>query len=111
VQTFEQIFLEATDSALTSLGESARISIYYHLEKTFKLPKRDIPCHLQDFEDGLERIFGVGAKYIEILIMKQLFRKVGHNLELSDNKELEFRNYVSAAEKTFRQKETKHRKI
>ncbi len=104
-QTFEQIFLEATDGALSSLGESARQSIYYHLEKTFRLPKEDIPDHLDDFKKGLEKIFGVGARYIEILIMKQLFLKVGQHLELGDEKDLEFKSYIVAAKKTFNRNE------
>jgi len=108
-QSFEQVFLEATDSALASLGESARQSIYYHLEKSFRLPKGDIPDHLEDFEDGLEKIFGAGARYIEILIMKQLFQKVGHRLKMIDGKQLEFKNYVVAAEKTFNRKNARRR--
>ncbi len=109
-QTFEQIFLEATDSALASLGESARQSIYYHLERTFRLPKQDIPAHLDDFENGLEKIFGAGARYIEVLIMKQLFLRVGKHLELDDEKDLEFKGYVAAAKKTFNRNELRLRR-
>lgn len=106
-KTFEQILLEATDSALASLGESARQSIYYHLEKTFNLPKQDIPRHPKDFENGLEKIFGAGAKYIEILIMKQLFQKVGHRLKLNEETELEFTDYVTAVKKNLKRKNDK----
>ncbi len=102
---FEKILLESVDDALASLGESARQAIYFHLEKKFKVEKREIPRHLDNFEKGLEKIFGPGAKFIEILIMKKLHEKVGQPLEWNENKELVFVEYVAAAKRTFLKKE------
>ena len=108
-KAFEKLLTEAVDEALTSLGESAKQSIYFHLENKFKIAKKDIPYRLEDFADGLEKIFGLGAHFIEILIMKNLFEKIGQPLEWNQNKELEFVEYVVAAKKSFlkREKEAK----
>jgi len=100
-RAFEELLLEAIDDALSSLGESAKQSIYFHLEKRFKIAKEDIPRQLEDFEDGLEKIFGLGAHFIEILIMKSLFEKIGQPLEWNEDKELVFTDYVAAAKQSY----------
>lgn len=100
-KSFEEIFLEAVDESLASLGDSARQAIYFHLKDKFKIAKNDIPNRLQEFTDGLEKIFGLGARFLEILIMKKLYEKIGQPLEWSEEKELVFVEYVTAAKKSF----------
>lgn len=98
---------EAVDEALTSLGESAKQAIYFHLENKFEIAKKDIPYRLEDFAEGLEKIFGLGAHFIEILIMKNMFEKIGQPLEWNQNKELVFVEYVGAAKQSFLKRERK----
>jgi hypothetical protein len=105
-KTFDQILLESVDDALASLGDSAKQAIYFHLQNRFKVEKRDIPKNLRSFETGLEKIFGVGAKFIEIIIMKKLHEKVGQPLKLDESKELAFTEYVTAAKQAFIRKVT-----
>jgi len=105
---FDKLLLEAIDDALASLGESARQAIYFHLENKFKIAKSDIPYRLKDFADGLEKIFGLGARFIEILVMKNLYGKTGQPLEWNESKELLFVEYVAAAKQSFsKRKEAK----
>lgn len=108
-KAFEKLLTEAVDEALTSLGESAKQAIYFHLENKFKIAKKDIPYRLEDFADGLEKIFGLGAHFIEILIMKSLFEEIGQPLKWNQSKELVFVEYVAAAKQSFlkREKEAK----
>jgi hypothetical protein len=73
---FEVILMEAIDEALLTLGESIKTAIYFHLEYNLVIPKQDIPFRVDDFSDALERIFGIAAKQLEILIMKKLHQKV-----------------------------------
>lgn len=42
-KTFEQVLLESVDEAISILGESVRASIYFHLEKEFRIARQDIP--------------------------------------------------------------------
>jgi hypothetical protein len=74
---FEQVLLEAITEALSSMGASVERSVYFHLEQKFKIKRQEIPYRLDDFSDSLERIFGLGARHLEILIMKNLHAKVG----------------------------------
>ncbi len=104
-KAFERLLIEAIDDAFSSLGNSVRQSIYFHLETKFKIPKSEIPTHVQDFEAGLEKIFGSGSKFLEILIMKKLYEKTGKPLEWDESKKLVFVDYVKAARQSFSKKE------
>jgi hypothetical protein len=75
-QEFNEVLLQAIDEALVALGEKTKAALYFHLKQTFALSKKDIPNHVSDFTDALEKIFGHGAEQIELLIMKSLNKKV-----------------------------------
>ena len=100
-RTFQELLLQAIDESLASLGESVKQAIYFHLEKKFKIAKQDIPDHLEAFNGGLEKIFGIGAKYIEILIMKRLYETVGQPFDWHGNEEFAFVDYVNASKESF----------
>jgi len=97
--------LGAVDEGLSSLGDSAKHAIYFHLKNTFNINRRDIPFKIEEFADALEKIFGLGAKPIEILIMKRLYEKVGGVVEYPEHASLVFTEYVAAARQSFLKKE------
>jgi len=99
-KAFDELLLSAIDEALSSLGESAKQSIYFHIE-TSNVTRNKISENLQGFQGGLERIFGVGARFIEILIMKNLYAKIGQPLIVEKSDQLEFIEYVNAAKQSF----------
>ena len=95
--SFEKLLLEAVDEGLSSLGDSSKQAIYFHLEKTFKVSKKDIPNKIDEFANAIENIFGFGAKFLEIQIMRSLYEKVGHAFTyFPEQEELLFAEYVSA---------------
>ncbi len=94
---FNRLLLSSIDEALLTLGESARQSTYFHIEQTFEVSREEIPEKLEGFQVALEKIFGIGARYIEILIMKYLYAKVGCSFEMKNSDQLEFVRYVKAA--------------
>jgi len=98
--SFEKLLLEAIDEGLSSLGETCKQAIYFHLEKKFKLTKQDIPFRIEDFTEAMENIFGVGAKVLEIRIMKNLFKNMGYPFPYfrpRAQKYLEFTKYIESA--------------
>jgi len=103
-RSFEKLLLETVDEGLSSLGDSAKHAIYFHLENTFNISKRDIPSKIEEFADALEKIFGLGAKPIEILIMQRLYEKVGGVVQYPEQKGLVFAEYVAAARQSFLKK-------
>jgi len=94
---FSRIVLAAIEEGLSSLGNSPREAIFYHLEASFQLKKEDIPLNLTEFKQALEKIFGPGAPYIEKLIIRQLCQKLGLNFEEDENVNLPI--YVDDAKK------------
>jgi predicted RND superfamily exporter protein len=107
-KAFDELLLIAVDEALSSLGESAKQSIYFHIE-TSNVTRNKIPENLQEFQGGLEKIFGVGARFIEILIMKNLYAKIGQPLIMEKSEQLEFIEYVNAAKQGFLKNITKQK--
>ena len=100
---FDKLLLNAIDEALNSLGESVKQSIYFHIENKFSVTRNEIPRNLQGFQVGLEKIFGTGARFIEILIMKNLHSKIGRPL-IMESEQLEFVEYVDVAKEGFLKK-------
>lgn len=98
---FNTLLLSSIDESLASLGESAKQSIYFHIENKFNISRKEIPEKLEEFQTGLEKIFGVGARSIEILIMKNLYAKIGALLKMKKDGQLEFIEYVTAAKRSY----------
>lgn len=97
---FEKILLEAVDEQLTSLGESSKQALYFHLERGFNIKRHEIPAKTEAFVSAMEKIFGQGANYLEILIMKRLHEKIGYNVKIRSSN-LTFIEYVEAAKQSY----------
>ena len=78
---FSEILLAAVEESLSSLGDSPKQAILFHLETSFKITKEHIPENITEFAKALEKIFGPGALYLEKLIVKRLYEKLGLELE------------------------------
>jgi len=98
---FNKLLLSAIDEALNSLGKSVRQSVYFHIENKFSINRNEIPENLQEFQEGLETIFGTGTRFIEILIMKNLHSEIGHPLAMEKNEQLEFMEYVNESKQSY----------
>ena len=94
---FEETLLEAIDEGLSSLGESPKQALYSHLKETLNMNRKDIPHRIDEFTDAIEKIFGAGAKILEIQIMKCLFKKIDYNFKhYPKQKSLTFTEYITA---------------
>ena len=108
--SFEKFLLEVIEEGLSSLGDSSKQALYFHLEKTFNIKREDIPYKVEEFADALEKIFGAGAKVLQIMIMKQLYKEVRGVIKY-DQKDLVFAEYVAAIKQSFMKKEQGTRSI
>jgi hypothetical protein len=94
----EELVLEAIDESLSSIGQNCKNFIYFHLESEYNLNKGEIPFRIKDFSEAIEKIFGVGAKILEIQILKILFKKMGYiNPQFYSHENLELTQYIEAA--------------
>ena len=89
-----KIILTAVEDGLASLGATPKQAIIFHLENTFDIRKEQIPENLTEFAKALEKIFGPGASYLERLIVKSLYEKLG--LETENLENLDFLNSVES---------------
>jgi hypothetical protein len=101
---FDRILFEAVDEGLSSLGDSSKQAIYFHLEKGFNIKKREIPERIGDFDSAIQRIFGLGANFLEILIMKRLYEKVDETFEWHEPDNFAFSEYVEEARRVFQKR-------
>ena len=85
---FNRILLAAVEEGLSSLGDSPKQAIFFHLEASFKIKKEEIPTNLTEFAKALEEIFGPGASYLEKLIAKRLCEKLDLKLENAETLDL-----------------------
>lgn len=99
IPEFDEILLQVIDKALLLLGQGVKSTIYYQLEYKYNIKRKQIPDKIEVFSDVIEQIFGMGARNLEIIIMKLLFEKFKndfradyHDLSIS---ELTFVKYVN----------------
>jgi hypothetical protein len=94
---FEEVLLEAINEGFSLLGESSKQAVYFHLEKTLKMKRQDIPYRIEEFTEAIEKLFGAGAKILEIQIMRCLFKKIGYKFKhYPKQKNLTFTEYIAA---------------
>lgn len=106
---FDRILLEAIDEGLSTLGESSKQAIYFHLARTFHIRKDEIPDKIERFTEAIEKIFGLGANFLEILIMQRLYKKVGGSLNWDEAKDLTFAEYVAVVRRCFFEQRVKEK--
>jgi hypothetical protein len=100
---FSKILLAAVEESLSSLGDSPKEAILFHLESSFNIKKEHIPENITEFTKALENIFGPGATYLEKLIVKRLYEKLG--LESEDSGRLDFLESVNEVRKRLPRRE------
>jgi hypothetical protein len=108
---FDFMLLEAIDEALSALGESVKKSVYFHLEISYNIQRNEIPNKIAEFSDSLDKMFGLGARYLEILIIKKFYPKIqvtfnwpGPEFIIPD---LAFKECIELMEKQFRKQAEK----
>jgi len=101
-EEFKGILIEAIDEGLKSiLGENGKKVIYYHLKELYGLEREEIPEKLEIFTEYINKIFGLGAKIIEITIIKTLCLKL--KLEYKEKK-TKFIDYIEELYKDYMKK-------
>jgi hypothetical protein len=65
---------------------------------------QEIPSRVDDFVEAVEKTFGLGAKFLEILIMRHLCDKLETTFDSNDFKEFTFKEYIAAATRSFEKK-------
>ncbi|MEM3550492.1 MAG: hypothetical protein QW222_03260 [Candidatus Bathyarchaeia archaeon] len=105
IDEFNRLLQEVVDEVFSMLGEPAKQIIYKHLEKKYKISREDIPNKIWMFSDAVEKIFGAGARLIEINIMRRLYEKIDDNFTYYPEREdVAFAQYILALKKHYGQR-------
>ncbi len=108
---FNFMLLEAIDEALSTLGESIKKSVYFHLEETYRINRSEIPDKIAEFSDALEKMFGLGSRYLEILVMKKFYPKIQITCDWPKSEyvtsNLSFREYIELMREEFSKQKVK----
>jgi len=90
----ETTILTAVDDSLCSFGDSFKQVIYFQLENSFHIKKQEIPQRIDEFAAAIEEMFGIGAKLIEMKILKALHEQVPGFVHFPRGDDLVFTDYV-----------------
>ncbi len=110
---FDELLSEAVDEALSLLGEPVKNTVYFQLENSFNIPKKEIPQQIDEFSDIIHKIFGFGASRFEINLMKNLHSKINTKIKLTGYEwplskwivtDMTFSEYVYAMRKSYLEK-------
>ncbi len=93
---FEELLIDAVDQELSGLGNDAKKATYSCLKSTFGIKKHEIPDKIEEFAIALERIFGAGAKALEIRIIEAVCRRVTNFKYSPKHGDIFFADYLIA---------------
>ncbi|MCW4005970.1 MAG: PAS domain S-box protein [Candidatus Bathyarchaeota archaeon] len=97
---FNELLLSVIDDVLSTLGEKSKHAIYQCMEKNFNIKQHEIPDRLDDFAHGLEEVFGIGSKPLEVMFMQKLYSKIQSDFGPIKPEDFTFLNYVGQIKKT-----------
>jgi hypothetical protein len=92
---FNVAMIEAVEESFSSFNNLDKEAVYLHLENVFKVKKQEIPSKIEEFSDAVDRMFGVGAKLVEIRIIEALHSKTQEFLFVPRKGDVDFKEYVA----------------
>lgn len=73
----DAVVLEVIDKGLDALGSSPKQAIWVFLEKDFNVKRSELPRNIRQFNEGLQKIFGLGYKFLDTLFCHYLQEATG----------------------------------
>jgi len=67
------------DRGLSALGETPKQAIWFCLENKFHFDRTKLPGNIEEFQDALEKTFGLGYSFLEALFREYLHEATGEN--------------------------------
>ena len=93
---FEVAIIEAIDESLDTFKNLNKQEIYSRLENSFGIKKQELPRKIEDFADAMEQMFGIGAKLIEIRIIKIIHKRIPEFVFTPRKGAVFFKEYVAS---------------
>ena len=71
-QFSDDIIKEAVDKALNALGSTPKAALWAYLEQVSGFTQNNFPQNIDGFQDTLQKFFGVGFEFLNILLCQNL---------------------------------------
>ena len=78
---FKELLSLTIDEAFSSLGETPKQALFFHLEQHFSVKPEKIVDNIEAFDSALKMFLGTGAVFLESLIVLRLCQKTGLPLQ------------------------------
>jgi len=75
----DELILAAIDKGLSSIGERPKQALWFCLEKDLNINRQKVPNNLENFQQTLQRLFGLGYDFLETLFIRYLGEAVGED--------------------------------
>ena len=72
-----EMILRVIENGLNALGNSPKQAIWIFLENDYNVNRDDLPENIEDFSEGLQKIFGLGYKFLDALFCHYLQEETG----------------------------------
>jgi hypothetical protein len=76
----DEIILQAIDQGLSALGNGPRQALWFFIETDSKISRQKVPENVEEFEQALQKVFGLGYKFLDSLFRNYLSSATGENL-------------------------------
>jgi hypothetical protein len=76
----DEIILQAIDQGLSALGEGPRQAVWFFIEQDSNISRQKVPQNVEEFEQALQNVFGLGYKFLDSLFRNYLSDATGENL-------------------------------
>ncbi|MDG6223819.1 MAG: hypothetical protein IAX21_02605 [Candidatus Bathyarchaeota archaeon] len=80
-----KIILDVIEKGLDALGSSPKQAIWSFLENDYNIEKDELPRNIKDFQDGLQKIFGLGYNFLDALFCDYLQQATGKQFAKNQN--------------------------
>jgi len=77
----DEILLNVIDRGLAALGGGAKQALWYYLEKDFNFPPQNIPKNINEFQNALQKFFGIGYSFLDALFKQYLQEATDESFE------------------------------
>jgi len=76
----DEMVLHIVEKGISSLGETPTQATWYCLERDFNFNKQTVPENLGRFQEALQKLFGPGSTFLDILFRDYLKEATGEDL-------------------------------
>ncbi len=93
---FDSLIIEAIEESLSSFESFDKQEVYFYLENTFKIRKWEIPRKIEHFTDAIEQLLGIGAKLVEVRIIKAIHKRIPEFVFAPKTGAIIFKDYITS---------------